>query len=81
MQYVLFVCHLTRLAVQTWNNLTEAEATNLELYTYFVTFLKLVYTYGPKHKWLGPGTVMDHSERAGHGSQLRRWPKPLMRES
>jgi hypothetical protein len=46
--------------MQTWNNLTEAEATNPELYTYFATFLALVYTYGPKNKWLAHGTVKGY---------------------
>lgn len=59
MQYVLLFMS-PRLAVQTWNNLTEAEATNPELYTYFATFLVMGYTHGPKKKSLAHGTVKGY---------------------
>ena len=48
-----------RLAVKTWDNMIEAEATNPELYTYFATFLVMGYT-GPKNKPLAHGTVKGY---------------------
>jgi len=49
-----------RLAVKTWNDLSEVEATNPERYTYFATFLVMGYKHGPSKKLLAHGSVKGY---------------------